>query len=773
MSTASVSDLGGDHVRTVLGALRGVVKRGKGWSALCPAHDDREPSLDIDVGRDGRVLLICRAGCDQGAVISAAGLDAQDLFPPRPRQSREIEATYDYVGADGVLRYQVVRRVGKQFVQRRPNPDAPGEWIWNMKGVQRVPYRLPQLLEAIEQSRRVFIVEGEKDADRLVSLGLVATTHAGGAGKWSHELAAWFRGAHVHILPDNDTPGMVHVYGTKADPSGKSKRALGVAPSLRELAASIRIIHLEDLPEKGDVSDWLDSGGTLRGLVDQVLATPIWDGSIPVSEDAPPPDETQAEATDGEEGASRFRLTDIGNGERLIARHGQDLHFVSRWNKWIVWDGQRWALDETREVERRAKEAVRSMYAEADAIKGTSDRLLARKAALVKHAVKSESNRAISSMIARAVAEPGVAIDHERLDAEALLLPAGNGTIDLASGELLAFERMHLATRRTEVKYDPDAKCPRWLAFLDRVLADNHALIDFIQRAVGYSLTGITSEQVLFFLWGSGANGKSTFLEVLRLLGGGYATQADFSTFLERKGDGPRNDVARLVGTRIVTSSEVGEGKRLDEGLIKSLTGGDRIAARFLYAETFEFTPRFHLWWAANHKPIIRGTDTAIWRRIRLVPFTVQIPEEERDPILMDALKAELPGILTWAVQGAVAWLERGLGVPEEVQAATDQYRSESDVIGAFLEDRCELANGFSVPATDLYRAYREWAEATGEYVLSQIRFSRALEERGGLSRQRPGGRADRTVQWFGVRLLSDDEESGSSSYYEREGVEV
>jgi putative DNA primase/helicase len=259
----------------------------------------------------------------------------------------------------------------------------------------------------------------------------------------------------------------------------------------------------------------------------------------------------------------------------------------------------------------------------------------------------------------------------------------------------------------------------------------------------------------LFFLHGSGANGKTTFLEIIRAITGDYAAVADFTTFLEKRGDGPRNDVARLFGARVVTSSEVGEGKRLNESLVKALTGGEMISARFLYADLFEFMPTFKVFLAANHKPVIRGTDDGIWRRVRLVPFTVQIPAEEQDKELLAKLRGELPGILRWALAGCILWQRHGLGIPDEVRAATEAYRSESDTMGAFLEEYCELGTGFefSEPASALYAAYAQWAREGGEYQLSQTAFGRRLEERGIVAVKKGTG-GSRKVWRDGVRLV-------------------
>jgi putative DNA primase/helicase len=426
--------------------------------------------------------------------------------------------------------------------------------------------------------------------------------------------------------------------------------------------------------------------------------------------------------------------TDLGNAERLVARHGDDLRYLHVWGKWLVWDDRRWAVDETGEVDRRAKEAVRSIWHEAAGCDDPDDRQ-----ALTKHAAASESNSRIRAMIERARAEEGVAIRITDIDTNPWLLTVKNGTIDLRTGELRGHRRDDHVTKLIDIEADTNATCPRWLAFLHRVLDGNEELLQFLQRAIGYSLTGHTTEQVLFFLHGAGSNGKSTFLEILRALLGEYAIQADFATFLERSADGPRNDVARLFGARVVTSSEVGEGRRLNESLVKTLTGGDVIAARYLYAEAFEFKPTFKLWFAANHKPVIRGTDDAIWRRIRLIPFTVQIGDAEKDIELASRLKAELPGILAWAVEGCQRWLEHGLGCPEIVKLATNTYREESDELGDFLEEHCEIRPDATVTASVLYEAYARWA---GKRAVSQTMFGRQLTDRGfGIVKGRDGMR--------------------------------
>jgi putative DNA primase/helicase len=312
-------------------------------------------------------------------------------------------------------------------------------------------------------------------------------------------------------------------------------------------------------------------------------------------------------------------------------------------------------------------------------------------------------------------------------------------------------------TKLAPVTYDPNADCPKWKAFLQRIFNDNERLIRFVQRAVGYSLTGSTREQCLLFLHGTGANGKSTFLEVIRALLGDYAVTAEFSTFVADRKSSVRNDIARLHSARLVTAIEVGEGKRFAEELIKTLTGGDTVAARFLYREFFEFRPRFKVWLAANYKPEIRGSDYAIWRRIRLIPFTVTIPPEEQIPDLAEQLKEELSGILNWALEGLRDWLANGLQPPPEVTEATEAYRAEMDIVGLFVQDACVADPKAVTPSKTLYEAFREWCAENGHELLTPKQFGRRLSAKGfTCGRARVEGKLCRC--WFGLRLRNEND---------------
>lgn len=440
-----------------------------------------------------------------------------------------------------------------------------------------------------------------------------------------------------------------------------------------------------------------------------------------------------------------FNCTDLGNAKRLFAQHGDKIRFCFAWRKWLVWNGKAWHIDNNGQILRLAKDTIKKIYEEAANILDMQQRQT-----IAKWAVSSESEHRLHAMVSLAQSEPGVPISPQELDVDPYLLNCLNGTIDLRTGQLLQHDPKNFITKIIPVSYDPAAQCPQWVDFLETIFNWNYDLILFIQRVVGYSLTGVTAEQCLFLLHGLGANGKSTFIDVMSTLLGDYAQGADFETFLIKKNETIRNDLARMTGKRFISAIESEGERRLAEVLVKQLTGGDTITARFLFGEFFDFKPTFKIWLAANHKPNIRGTDYAIWRRIKLIPFNVTIPEDKRDPKLPEKLKAELPGILTWAVQGCLEWQKSGLQTPEEVRSATSEYKNEMDVIGIFLDECCILSNDTAVKTQSgtLYDAYRSWCESNGEHALDNRKFGKKLGERGLRPSQANGKRL-----WLGVGI--------------------
>ncbi len=353
-------------------------------------------------------------------------------------------------------------------------------------------------------------------------------------------------------------------------------------------------------------------------------------------------------------------------------------------------------------------------------------------------------------MLSSAQSEAAVSVKPDQLDSDPWLLNCWNGTIELRTGTFREHRREDLITKVVPVSYDPNAQCPQWNKFLADIMGGSTELISFLQRAIGYSLTGDTSEQVMFILHGVGRNGKSTFVECIHQLLGDYAMRTPTETLMAREHEGIPNDVARLQRVRFAHASEGDDGKRLSEAKIKDMTGGDTISARFMRAEWFDFQPEFKIWFCTNHKPVVRGTDEGIWRRLKLIPFKVIISAEAQDKALPLKLRNELPGILNWAVQGCLEWAKHGLGDPDEVREAVSSYRAEMDTFGDFLAECCTVSASLSVTATTLYNAYTAWAKQTGESTLTQKVFGSELGGRGYSK-----GRNNRGIVYSGLTLSS------------------
>jgi putative DNA primase/helicase len=417
-----------------------------------------------------------------------------------------------------------------------------------------------------------------------------------------------------------------------------------------------------------------------------------------------------------------YKLDDIGNGERMSHRHGYKIRYVKEWG-WMVWNGRNWQADRG-EVARMAKETSRSIFAEAAKVDDDD-----RAKAIGKHASASASQARRVAMIEACGSEPGITATPQQFDGNPWLLNCPNGILDLRTGELRPHDPKSMLSKIAGADYNPAAACPTWITFLDRIFNSDQATIGFIQRAIGYSLTGDVGEQCLFFAHGDGANGKSTLNGAVHTALGDYATKTPVDTLMIKRSDGGiNNDVARLAGARAVFATEVTEGKRLDESLVKDLTGGDVITARYLHREFFEFTPVFKLWLYGNHKPAIRGTDEGIWRRIKLIPFEVTIPEAEWDRKLPEKLRGELAGILAWAVKGCLAWQKEGLQPPKKVKDATQAFRQQEDVLGKFIDECCIKGEIASVTAGDLLKTYRLF---TGNNDMAPQTFSKIMQESG------------------------------------------
>jgi len=436
---------------------------------------------------------------------------------------------------------------------------------------------------------------------------------------------------------------------------------------------------------------------------------------------------------------STFVDTDIANASRLIESHGDDLRWTPE-RGWMAWNGKVWLPDSLGISMQKAKLTALKIF---DEIKDSGKD---EQKELFQWARKSQSSERLRAMLS--VAQCDVSCRLSAFDSDKWLLNCGNGLINLKSGELHTHNRDRMCSKITPVIFNPESSSQLWESFLARVMGNDTEMLDYLQRVVGYSLCGLTSEQVFFFLHGSGANGKSVFIETIQNLLGDYGQGTRTETIMSN-GKGVPNDIAALAGARFVAANETGERQRFNESLIKDLTGGDTLTARFLRQEFFDFKPEFKLFIRGNHKPVISGTDNGIWRRIHLIPFTEQITEEEKDPNLLEKLRVELSGILAWAVKGCLKWRQHGLNPPEKVLDAVSEYRTEMDVLGEFITECCVCKDSVTTNATDLYKRYQQWCLDTGHSALNTTNFGGRMVTNG-FDKKKSG-----TVRYIGVGILS------------------
>lgn len=549
----------------------------------------------------------------------------------------------------------------------------------------------------------VLVTEGVKDASALHSLGFKAV------GIPKSDLAAKFArvfaGCHVIVVPDRDTTG--------------EESAKVTAARLKGVAASVRIATLpgELKAKDGDgvreVLTMKEGEAMLRQAIDDAVA---WQPA------------TKAEAKSNHDDDARLSIrskegqTDIANARRLVRLHGDKLRYCHSWRKWLVWDGVRWGIDDAGRAVQLAKSVADAIWEEALHAAGADDAL--------RFAAQSASERSINAMLSLAESETGIPIQPRDLDRDPWLLNVTNGTIELRTGKLRAHAREDLLTKISPVAFDAAADFETWDRFLARIFADDVELIGYVRRLAGYWLTGTIHEQVLPIFWGVGANGKTTFLNaVMDVLGSDHAMKAASDFLMTKRSDSHPTDKADLFSKRLVVASETEENRRLAESLVKELTGGEKVRARRMREDFWEFSPTHKLVLCTNHKPIIRGTDHAIWRRLRLVPFSVVIPDEQQDKTLPDKLRMEASGILNWCLSGCLEWQNGGERPPKAVSVATQGYRVSQDVLRAFIDECCVTSPTAKIKAGELYDAYKNWCERSGEHLENQRQFGEAMTE--------------------------------------------
>lgn len=414
----------------------------------------------------------------------------------------------------------------------------------------------------------------------------------------------------------------------------------------------------------------------------------------------------------------KFRLTELGNAERIAFEYGHIIKYVSEIG-WMLWDGKRWNVDNKKEIERITAKVLRGLYKSDD----EGEQKWARYCE--KRNIRMNSIKDLMPLV------PG---EREEFDKHDYLLNVQNGVVNLKTGELMPHDRNLHLTKIANVEFIKDAECPNWLKFLDSIFLGDKELQEYMQRLVGYSLTGDISEQIMMFLVGGGSNGKSTFINTIKDLVGDYGKQAKSDTFIKKKETGANNDIARLVGSRFVSAIESEEGERLSESFVKQITGGEPVLARFLRQEFFEFIPNFKVFFTTNHKPIIGGLDEGIWRRVKLIPFNLNLPSHLRDKKLPEKLSLEMPGILNWAIEGCMKWQRSGLKEPRVVAEATGNYKQDMDILGPFLDECCYIEKNnddIRIEAKELYKVYADFCFLSSDTCVKNRAFYRMLETKG------------------------------------------
>ncbi len=736
-----------------LALLEGVKPQNNGqYLALCPGHPDTNPSLSVKEA-DDKILVQCFAGCELADILKPLNLEPKDLFlnshkaDTKP-EHRTIEAVYHYDG------FEVVRTRPKGFYQRKP--DGKGGYINNLKGVTLSLYHQDKLREAIDNGAPIFVVEGEKDTDNVRKLGMAATCNPMGAGKWRDSYSEAFRGADLIIIPDADGPGRDH--------------AAQVARSCYGKAVKVRVL---ELPGAKDTSDWLAIGHTADELIQIANQCsdyePPADTTLPIiavgkrqlrdltSDGLKALEATNKPKPDTEQPA-HFNPTDYGNAERLVTLYGDVIRYSPERKAWLIWTGKVWEWDMGGvKIATLAKKTARNIYREA-ADEPDDD----KRKELANHARATEHQVRLDATIKSAESEPGMAVSLADLDANHWLLNVSNGTIDLRIGVLKPHDRADLITELLPIDYDLYDTSTEWDTFLHRIFNDNVDLIVYVQRTLGYSITGDQSEQVFFFRHGSGFNGKPTLLNACRLVMGNYATQMPPTAFMvdKTKHSGPDEAISSLKNKRLVCSTELEDGQRLSVSLMKRMTGGEPLWCEHKFERGYNFQPTHKLWLSGNHEPIITDTTNSIWFRLKKIPFTVEIPEADRKKGYAEFLAREHgAAILAWLVRGCTAWREdESLGEPEVVKQAVAEYRENQDILHDFLIERCIFQKNVTIDQKALYADYTKWAEENEFNAIGKLTFRTRIQEKGALATV-----GNRNVRiWRGIRLLTSEDDVNS-----------
>jgi putative DNA primase/helicase len=681
----------------------GARANGSGWTARCPAHEDSNPSLSISEGEGDKVLVKCHAGCSQEAVIAAlrelglwagvnstTGLTVAALAAAKGLPEallRESGFSDDNnINGHAVIRMEYRDEFGEIVCTRyRGSVEKGPARFWFRKGDKQQLFGRWRL----RGGEPVIVVEGETDTVALWAGGFNAIG-VPGAEAWNDK----------RFAPQMEDCPLLYVH-VEPDEGGDKFMAAFRRSTLRP---RVRFFTVPK-PAKDPCELRARAGdGAFKGIIDQLLR----DADEPAAE----PEEDQAQLPPG--------VSDDELALRFTERHGEKLCYVPAWDRWLIWDGKRWAHDEKKRVFDLARALCRDVLTEQLA----GDKLTQPQTKALRHRLGSAVT--VYALVRLAGSDPRHAVAVKQLDADPWVLNTPGGILDLRTGELAAHDPAALHTKITAAI--PGGECPLFRSTLERVQPDP-TVRDYLQRLAGYGMTGSSRDHVLAFWHGHGRNGKGTIVHAIRRAFGDYGLEIPAETLMESHHERHLTEIAVLHGARLVVGSEIDSGRRWNESRLKRLTGGDPISARYIGKDLFEFEPTHTLVIVGNAKPGLRSVDEAIRARMHLVEFTVTIPVAERDTTLPERLASEYGGILAWALEGCLDWQADGLAPPKAVQTATAAYLLGEDMLQAWADECCERGGQLTLAAA--HRSYRQWCERNGAIVLGRNTFADHLEARG------------------------------------------
>lgn len=757
-----------DRLQTILSRLKGVKKVGPNtYRAYSPLRDEKEPSLYITEKPDGTILMCDHGGGDTKAILAAIGLTMRILFPDggssgsEPKGSdpeRKVAAIYKYLDKNGELVAEKVRYKNKTFFWRSKKPDGS----YDYHKPKNVPLYNGTVLEKAEA---VFLVEGEKDVDTLTKYGLPAVSLPNGA-HWENEYVAYFSDKVIIILPDNDDTGRDY-----------AKAALKALKPTNYNTGIMQLNNLwPEIPEKGDISDYIAAKGeeavvklkeTLdvvtrnRKLAPAVSAVPTAQCSAAavtvVATSAPLMLKTHIDyyiviKKFNPHSNPKYSTTDNGSG-RLFSDivRGQARYVASR-KSWFIYDGARWTPDEgdmaTMEMCKAIGDAL-THYA--FAIQDENERKQ-----YLKYTLRWMTRNYRKTILDDAASVYNIGMGE--FDADVNLLNCKNGTLDLKTMQFRSHNPDDKITKIADVVYDPNARCPRFEQFLIEVMSGDADKSAFLQKALGYALSGDSQYECMFILYGATTrNGKSTLMEsILRVFGDyGLTVAPETIAAKQRNSSGPSEDLARLAGRRLANISEPSRGMRLNAAQVKSMTGNDSINARFLHCNSFDFRPQFKLYINTNYLPSVDDMSLFSSNRVRVIPFDRHFEPQEQDPNLKHLFAEEeaKSAILNWLIAGWQLLQKEGLDSPAAVVEATKEYSRDSNKIALFAEEKLIEDKTGEARTAAVYERYKEWCDVNGCMPENSTNFKKSLQAIGTVVRRRPRDGSEKTTLLLGYRL--------------------